>query len=964
MKQNDVIHNFRLVNVTPADEVSAVLYDFVYEKTGTRLLWIDRNEQNKTFVAGFKTIPEDDTGAFHILEHSVLSSSQKYPVKELFIELIKGTYNTFLDAGTGIDNTSYLMSSRSEDEFLTLLDFEMDCVLHPLIYKDPRIFKQEGWHYELLRKEDQPVFKGVVFNEVKGGSSIPQAVLFDEMSRLLYPDSFYRFDCGGNPQHVPDLTYEQFLEGHRKFYHPSNCCIAVDGSINIEKVLEKLDRDHLSSFDKQPDPYRIGLQKPGKGIEKEVFYAVGPKEPLQKKTFFAEGHLLPGKSDRKKKAALDVLNSFFTEDQESPLAKALTASGLAQSVKLYVRDNYQTSVIILVSNSDADQKDKVRSAIRKTFEEAVSGGIDKQKLEAALNKTEFARRSRRSEGYVGIYNCRDAMTGWLYGTDPAENLVCGDLFSELRSELPGSFFEDLIREVFLEDPGTVFLSSIPSNTLLEEIQRQETERLAAAKAGWSEEDIDRIIRETRELIEWQKTPNTEEALAMIPTLDISKIERKAEENTAEPGEEKGVKTLRHNITDSGIVHEALYFNACDLDAEDLPYLSLLADLLGKLPAADQKAEQIQSGIQRNIGRFEVRPEFYTRYGSVDNLRAFLTVNTSFLAGNAAECADLIGKILTGTQFTDKNILRTALQNAVNAFRAKLSGRGPRSEPAVRARSYTSGEGAALEYTEGYEYYCRIVKMLDAFPEKADEVLGKLSALAKKLIVKERVTVSTAGNDGGRFTDLASSLPDGEAGPETFVCAPFGPAREAFQIPAAVSYSIKCGNIFSCGGNYNGSLCVLSKLISSNFLWQKIRMQGGAYGGGLDVFPNGDIIYNSFRDPTPGRSIDCFDAAEGFARQYLEENDDLSRIIIGAVSSIEPIRGPFAKMKDADSDHFCGITYQKRCAVREELLTASKQDLLEQCAVLEKVRETNAVCVAGARKHLDECGSRIDRILNL
>lgn len=966
MNINDVIHGFKVVGITPIAELEAKVYEMYHEKCGARLVWIDRNDENKVFTVGFKTIPEDSTGVPHILEHSVLSSSQKYPLKELFIELIKSTYNTFLDAGTGADLTRYLACTRNSAEFLNLVDYEMSCVLQPSIYTTPKIFYQEGWHHELLNKEDDPIYKGVVFNEVKGSHSNPMSVMFSDMKKLLFPDTCYALNSGGDPACVPDLTYEQFINFHKKFYHPTNCCVAMDGSIDIVPVLKLLDEEYFSHYEKSDIHVQVEAQPTISYAEHEALYEIGQNESEENKTYFSYGYILGEYVEKEKTFAMQVIADVLTGNNSAPLSHAIVSAGLGQAVDLRVMDGLQPYAILQVANTNADQIDEIKKVIHETLTKLVEEGLDRTQLESAFNSFDFAQRRRRTEGPVGLYNCGDIYSAWSYKGTIKQALSYEDTLSSLREKLNTRYFEELIDTMLIRNPQTRTLTVLPSKTIGLEIQQRELDRLKAEKASWSEEKIEEVIQATKDLIEWQSTPNSEELMNSLPILPLEAIDPKPEKNVAEIGSADGIETLCHSLDTKGIAHTTLYFDAADLTLEELPYASLLCSLVGKVNTTAHNAAELATLLKVNTGRFAVAPEFYTPAGRADACKPYIAINVSTLGNKTGVGMELLKEVIADADYADPSAIRNTLIQAMAVYRQKLLGRGNRCAVTVRSRAYSSAEGVALEYTEGYEYYNWVKAQLESFDSNSAELIEKLKALAAKLFTRSRLTISVSGSEvGSEVKELAAALPTGAAsGVEATVYQPLGARQEGLLIPAAVSCASGYGNLSNYGESYTGKYVALAKLLSSCYLWQEIRMKGGAYGGGLDIFSNGDIIYNSFRDPTAHRSLDIFDAAEDFVRSYCASNEDLQKVIIGAVAGTEPIMGPIAKMQAADSDHFCGITYEDHCRVRSELISTTKEELLALCKTLKDVRDENSICVVGGQKHLDDCGDKLKTILTV
>jgi len=966
MNVNDIIHNFKVASVTPIKELDATVYEYIHEKCGARVVWIDRKDENKVFTVGFKTHPEDSTGVPHILEHSVLSGSQKYPVKELFIELIKGTYNTYLDAGTGQDLTRYLAGTRNNEEYLNLVDYEMSCVLTPYIYNEPRIFYQEGWHHELLNKEDDLIYKGVVFNEVKGSQSNPMSVLFSNVKKKLFPDTIYVHNSGGDPACVPDLTYEQFCAFHKKYYHPTNCCVAMDGAIDIDAVLTLLDEEYFSKYENSGINVQLNEQGPITYTEYTEEYEIGQNESEENKTYFAYGYTIGKYTEKEKYFAMNVIADVLTGSDNAPLNKAITAAGLGQSAKMMVSNGLQPYVTLLVSNTDKSKIDAVKATIRETIETVVREGLDKTALESAFNSFDFGQRRRRTEGPVGLFNCGDIYSAWNYRGSIEDALAYEDALESLRAKLNTRYFEEILEACILNNDQSIALTVLPSKTIGQQIAQREVDRLKAEKAAMSDEELDALIARTKDLIEWQSTPNSEETMSLLKVLPLEAIDVKPEENPVIVGETDGVPTVCHPLDTKGISHTSLYFDASDLTLEELPYASLLASLMGKLGTAKYDAAKVATMLKVNTGRFDVSPEFYMPVGRADACKSYIAANVSVLGNKAAEGMDLLREVLTASNFDDAETVRYALVMAVAAYRQKLNGRGYRCAVTVRSRAYSSAEGVALEYTEGYEYFTWVNAQLKNFDAVSAELIEKLKALAAKLFTRNRLTISVSGNEvNAEVKALAAALPAGEA-PAAAVAEykPLGARQEGMLIPAAVSCSSQFGNLYNYGAEYNGKYEVLAKLISTSYLWQEIRMKGGAYGGGLDIFANGDILYNAFRDPTAHRSLGIFDAAEQFVRDYCASDEDIRKIIASTVSGTEPLAGPIGKMKSADEDYFRGFTFEDHCRVRAEMLSTTKEDLLELCKTLQDVREERSISVVGGQKHLDACGDKLATILTI
>ncbi|MDE6590826.1 MAG: insulinase family protein, partial [Oscillospiraceae bacterium] len=530
------------------EELDAKFHELEHEKSGARLVWLERDEENKTFGIAFQTQPWDDPGVFHILEHSVLCGSERFPVKEPFVELLKSSLNTFLNAMTFPDKTFYPVSSRNGQDFLNLMRVYMDAVLHPLIHSKPEIFGQEGWHYE-LSEDGTASYKGVVFNEMKGAFASPDTLLEGEMNRRLFPDTCYRYVSGGDPVHIPELTYESFAAAHKRLYHPSNAYIFLDGRMDIDQVLAILDGEYLSAYDRAPVPGPIGMQPPVDGGTAELTYELSHQEGLEGRARLAQGFVACTYADRVEQVALRALADALCGDNQAPLKRRLLEAGLAKDVLLSLRDGVQQPWMLLEARDiDADKLDEVSAALRDELETLAQEGLDHARILATLDNLEFQLRERdygsMPQGLVFGFN---VLESWLYGGDPAANLTVGTLFDELRARCEAGWFEKLLARVLLDNPHTCRVIMRPSHTIGQERQEQEAARLRTAQSAWSGAEA-AVLRERQAKIEtWQNTPDTPEQLATIPMLRLDQIPEKPEELPCREEELSGVKVLRHEV---------------------------------------------------------------------------------------------------------------------------------------------------------------------------------------------------------------------------------------------------------------------------------------------------------------------------------------------------------------------------------------------------------------------------------
>ena len=598
MQINDVIHGFRVVRVRKIEELHATLWEMTYEKNGAQLAWIDRKDENKSFAIAFKTLPEDSTGVFHIIEHSVLCGSDKYPVKEPFVDLLKSSVQTFLNAFTYPDKTVYPVSSRNDRDFLNLIDVYLDAVLHPLIYHKPEIFRQEGWRYE--GEGESLCYQGVVFNEMKGSFASPQTVMYNEMQRMLYPDNCYRHVSGGDPACIPDLNYEQFIASHKKYYHPSNARIALSGSVDIDAVLDKID-SFLSAYDRLEADFTIPMQTPIASVTKEIPFEIGADEPKENRAIIASATVLGTFEERERCFAASVLSDYLAGDNDAPLKRAIIDRNLAQDFSIETEDGVQQPMFFWQAmNTDADKRETLEATIRETVEKVVAEGLDKDRLSACYRSFAFRMRDRDGQAWLprSLAEGLSMLDTWLYDGDPMDGLTVEAPLKSLEEKLTGDYFEKLLRELFLDNTHAVTVVLVPSKTLGNEKREKEAARVKAEGAAWTDADRARIKAQAESLRQFQQTPDSEEALRTIPMLKLSDLNEAPEPLRTEQIERNGVTVLRHTV-DTDLAMFKAHFAADDLTLSELPVLSVLCNILGSFATKRHSGQE----YDRSAGLF-------------------------------------------------------------------------------------------------------------------------------------------------------------------------------------------------------------------------------------------------------------------------------------------------------------------------------------------------------------------------
>ena len=949
MKINDTIHGFTVTRIQNVDAVSGELIEMTHEKSGARLAWLKTNEENKLFSVSFKTIPTDNTGVFHILEHSVLGGSERFPVKEPFLYMLKSSMNTFLNAMTFPDKTMFPVSSRNDRDFMNLTKVYLDAVFKPLIYTVPEIFYQEGHHTEWRSRDDSPFYKGVVFNEMKGVISSIYNRIECEMMAMLYPDSCYRFESGGLPEAIPDLTYEQFINTHRRFYHPSNSYFYLDGNVDIETILELIDGEYLSAYDKSGDVIDIAVQKPVTPAEKTCLYEIAPEEEEAKHTHIAVGKIMASWDERDKIFACMALSEALAGSNEAPLKRALLDTGKCLDVSFGINEGImQPFGALKIFNTDMEHAVKLLETVRSTAETLVKNGIGKDALAAAINRLEF--RFREGEEPKALLRCINAMSSWLYGGDLLMYIDCDSVFSFLREQIETGYYEKLLTEWLLDDTGRATLYMKPSHTYGEELKAKEQERVNAELAAMSEDEKEQLLALNSKLDEWQAAPDTAENIAKLPTLPLSEVSQQPLKFITEKTTENGITILRHPAHNKGISSVNLYFTIADLSKQELEVLAIMSDLISELPTENCSGAELQQRITGTLGGFSANVAVYSREGQQKLCKPYLAVKTSFLDCNTDNALSLVGELLTKTVFNNPEQIREILLQIDEDMKQDIIANGHRVAMR-RARSGMSAESGMNELINGYEAY----KALHAIAKPSDDELAKLIAdisdLAKRIFCKARLTAGTVSAEELSLKTLMDMLPEGSA-PESeeMEFRLETPKHQGIIIPSGVSYS---GAALPEYENDTPMWSVLSTILSYEYLWNEVRVKGGAYGTGCGSNSLGEVGFYSFRDPSPSGAIAAFEGAANFLKDYCGKDTDISSYIISSIAQKEPLISDRAYGNIADEIYFRGITEEKRNANHKRMLSLTADDLLNAVSSLEK---SGRICVIGSAEAISACGT--------
>lgn len=939
---NEVINGFEIKNITELSDVKGTLYEMQHVKTGAKLAWLDRADENKTFAIAFKTIPENDTGVFHILEHSVLNGSKKYPVREPFVELLKGSMQTFLNAMTFPDKTLYPVSSRNDKDFMNLMSVYMDAVFHPAIYTNPNIFYQEGWHYEIRHEEDTPIYKGVVLNEMKGAFSSVDETIIDELNRMLFPDNCYQYVSGGDPEHITDLSYESFIETHQKFYHPSNARVWLDGTLDINEVTKFINDEYFSQYEKEEMDFSIPNQVEREAQHHTVQYELSKDESKEHRTQIALARIVSSYDQPLKNLAWGLLSTILVSSNESELKKAIIEQDLGEDVELDIYDGIQQPWIVMcVRNTDAEKYDEVMQAIKKCAEGLIENGLDHDAILATLNQLEFKYREKHEP--AGVMFAQRALETWLYDGDITQGFSLNPVFKELCKKVDEGYFEELLKEFFLSDHLSTVVA-VPSYTLSQERVEKEEAKLKEAKDSWKE-DVSKYIALNQTLDNWQATADTEEQLATLPKLTKEDISKDPIVYPYEVIRKYGVDVVLHPAEDSGITYLNFYFNLAGITVDHLPSLGFLASLFTNLPTKNKTVEQIQSAIRKDLGGLSFFLDAYSPTGVHDSCIPLLGISASCLKENTEKAIDLMLEIAKETVFDPEKILPLLKQDN-ESFRQGLLANG-QSIAMRRCAAHNSAEGVFREYVGGYESGIYEKNLEKNFEKEIDTFIQECELYQEVLFSKARCTASITGEDQLSFVEkFVDGLYNVDAQPAKMHYPLLKDKKEFIQITGGVSYSAINQNIEETGGKYSPKLNVLSHLLTYDYLWNEVRVKGGAYGTGFAVNQNGNIGAYSYRDPDVTNAINAYKHVYERVASLAASNEDLTQMIIGTIASSEPLLSPLSKVRVADRFYFTNVTYEDRKNNRKAIIETTGEELSTYADVFKKALDEGCICVVG------------------
>jgi Zn-dependent M16 (insulinase) family peptidase len=954
-------HGFLLREITPIEEIKSKGYLLTHQKTNLTLFFLENEDDNKVFTITFKTPPPDSTGCPHILEHSVLCGSTKFPSKDPFMELSKGSLNTFLNAMTSPDNTSYPFASRNHQDFHNLMDVYLDAVFHPTLVKEPKILQQEGWHFHLENPEDELKIQGVVYNEMKGAYSSPEAILYKKIQESLYPDTFYGLDSGGDPDVIPHLTQENFVKFHEQYYHPSNAIIVLYGNGSLDEYLSFIDAEYLSHYDALSFPPPVTIQKPFTNrIEQSYPYPISPEEDSLSKDYFALTFAIDPTEDTALYYALSILIYLLVDSPSGIIKKELLDKGIGADVLSYTNTSLPQPMFgIAVKHVRPDQKEEFIATVLGKLKDLAITGIPKKTLEASINHFEFGLREAEFYGFPkGLYyTLMMVMDGLLYRNNPTLYLTYDPLLATIRKSLTEPYFEKIIQKYLINNFHSTLIHLYPSQTYSAVKAEEESSRLKSLKAHMTEKEITELVSQTNSLLAYQREEDPKETKEKIPQLALSDISTMSDTFPLTLHDIQGVKTLHHDVVTNGISYLKLLFPIDSLPIELYPYCSLLGDVLGSMDTSTHSYEDLTNEINIHMGDMIFDPTIYTRFDNDEEFKGMLTISSKYLTGNTKKAIALIKEVLLSTNFTSKKRLREIMMEQKSAFEMKLIQSG-NAYALMRLFSYLSPSAYLTEQWKGIENYMWLSEKLQHFDAEADRLLANLDKTLDLLIRKPGMIISLTSSpeDFSIFEDKASYLlediPSSESTTQTFHL-PVHPNREALLTQANVQYNAMGFNYRQMGGQYSGHWQVAHSILSLDYLYNQIRVQGGAYGAGSKMTRNGLMGFWSYRDPKISGTFDVYKKAHEYLSSFDVDPREMTKYIIGTIATVDYPLTPPKLGEKALSFYLAGMTWERMQQEREEILSTKPGDIRACAELVREVTSQNCYCSLGNEKMLKD-----------
>ncbi|MBN2572502.1 MAG: insulinase family protein [Ignavibacteriales bacterium] len=940
-------HGFKLHEKKFVKEVNSECLYFEHTKSGARLFKIVNDDPNKTFSIAFKTVTESDAGTAHMIEHGVLNGSKNYPVKSPFDLLLKGSLNTFLNAFTGSDMTMYPFASINEKDYFNIMHIYLDAVFNPLIHSDERIFLQEGWHYELTNVDSPIVYKGIVYNEMKGAFSSPERELGFQIDKIVFPNICYQYSSGGYPNAIPTLSYEGYKNYHKKYYHPSNSYIFLYGNANLNEELKIINDKYLSNYENDNIEISIDIQKPFDKMKVAGgYYSVSEGANLENQTYLTLSYVIGKSTDQKLLWALRILSDVLVEQESAPIRMVLQEAGIGMEVYTSIDDLQQIVFKIIVKNANANQRDKFLEIVNGKLKEVIEDGLDKDAIQGILNRMEFQLREG-DNAQKGLTYAFQMLGGWFYGDDPFLTLEYENALADLKKDIEKGYLESIIEKYFLNNPHSLLFVLEPKPGLEKENTNKIAEELKEYKSKLSKDELQKLVEKTNSLIEYQQQEDSPEALAKMPLLELSDIDSEAKFYQIEKIQSN---LLSYKTFTNDVVYSRLNFDLRVIPQEKIQYAALLTELLGYLNTKNYTFGDLDKQLKIHTGGFSVFLNTYLQNQDDNRFIPKFVMSFKCMNNKLDKTFELLNEIISNTKLTDDSRLKDLLTRIKSNLDTRVKNNGL-GYALTRLLSYYTNRGMIGEMTGGLEYYWFIADLLNNFDSKVETLKQNLSEIASLLFTQNNLlgAVTCSENDIDRFENefdlFYNSLPVQNPNYHTWKFD-LQNKNEGMLTTSKVQYVVKGYDFKKLGYEWNGKMSVLEQILSSDWLQTQIRVIGGAYGGWCSLQPTGVIYFASYRDPNLKETIANYNATPDYLEKLVVSETDMTRYIIGTIAGLDNPLTPSQMGNMAFKYELENTTKEQIQKHRDEVLSTTLADIKTMKEMIQKILAQNIHCVYG------------------
>jgi len=963
------LKEYTLLKEEMIEDIKARGYLLRHNKSNARIMLLANDDENKVFNIAFRTPPADSTGVAHILEHSVLCGSKHFPLKDPFVELAKGSLNTFLNAMTYPDKTMYPVASCNDQDFQNLMHVYLDAVFYPNIYNRKEIFLQEGWHYELEDADAPLTYNGVVYNEMKGAFSSAEEALDREVFNTLFPDTAYGVESGGDPEYIPDLTYEQFLDFHRKYYHPSNSYIYLYGNMDMVEKLIWLDKMYLSKFNAIQVDSAIALQKSfAKPVEKVMHFPIAENESEEEHAYLTYNVVVGNSLDIKVNMAFQVLEYALVAAPGAPVKQVLLDAKIGKDIiGTYEEGIYQPFFSITAKNAKAEDKERFLLLIQDTLKELVAEGLDKKALKAGINYYEFRFREADYASYPkGLMYGIDVFQSWLYDDErPFDYLRRLDIFAFLKEMAEGRYFEELITKYLLENSHELILTAVPEKGLTAKREQEVTEKLQTYKESLSIEAINNLIRSTKDLEEYQEAPETKEAMESIPMLKREDINKKAAKIYNEERLAGKTRVIHHRLDTNDIAYMTMLFDTKHVPQELIPYIGILKSVLGYVDTQSYRYGELFNEINANSGGISCGFSVFENSNADDSCIGMFGIRSKCLYSQLPFMIKMLKEILLSSKLDDEKRLYEIVAQLKSRMQVSMANAG-HSTAVARVASYYSKIGWLQEQIGGVEFFRLIEKLEADFENEKAALSARLKSLVEIIFRPENLCISYTADEEGydllctQIDKIEGMLYTKEVPEGGFVIHP-KKKNEGFKTAGQVQYVAVGGNFKTAGFSYTGALKILKVILSYDYLWMNIRVKGGAYGCMSGFKRSGETYLVSYRDPNLVKTMEVYQNAPAYIRSFAADERQMTKYIIGTISELDVPMSPAAVGNMSMTAYFIGVSEEQLQKERDQVLEADAEDIQKLADIVESVLKENYLCVIGNEGVIEE---NRDKFLNV